>query len=64
MTEPKFIMAVTDTDGVSLVFDEPQTCPKCHVARCVWLRQADGTTTCFLCTPPPKTGETTSTEAT
>jgi hypothetical protein len=64
MTTPNFTAAITDEGNVLLIFDEPQACPRCHVARCVWLRLTTGETTCFLCSPPPKPGETTSTEAT
>lgn len=62
MSEPKFIATPVDR-GMLLVFDEPQSCPKCRVMRCVWVRLNDGTTTCFLCTPPPLGGETTGTES-
>jgi hypothetical protein len=57
MTTPNFTAAITDEGNVLLIFDEPQACLRCHVARCVWLRLTDGTTMCFLCTPPPRSGE-------
>ena len=49
--------------GVLVIFEEPQTCPKCGVARCVWLNASSGETSCFICSEPPKPGETTSTGA-